>query len=596
MCKVSVIIPVWNSERYLAEAIDSVINQSFHDFELIALDDGSTDKSPDILKDFAQKDSRIKVIPCEHQGYSPLLNLGVSLAKGEYIARMDSDDVCLPDRFEKQVTFLDNHLDYVAVGSQALRIDPEGDPIGNIDFPLDHDTIDSSQMNGRGKIMHPASMIRQKAMVKINGYRPEFEPGEDYDLFIRLAEVGKLANLPDVLLKYRMHTKNVTVERKEHHQKVKQQALQEAHRRRNIDREPVTILINDSPSHESDFRFFWMEMALSSGFYQSARKNAWLGFKSKPLSKHSINSLILGLGGIMTSFTRKFYHTVFPVLRERPVALLFGLIGRFLDYAKAAIDRTKKLIPKDMYTLALLCNYLQWTGGRISRFSTGLFKVNTKVHNQDINIILRSQSSDIMTFAEVIMSSEYAPVIDLIKKEGYAISPLIIDAGANIGISTVLFKSYFPKARIICIEPDSENIELLQKNIHENHLDNCQVIQSGLWYKDCNLAISNDFRDGLPWSIKVVEDEEGGIRGLSITSLLQACLNQRIGLLKIDIEGSEFEIFKNQESVIPLLRQSDYIVIEIHEEFGKFSDIQSILEENSFICIKSGHLLIAKSI
>ncbi len=311
MCKVSVIMPIWNSERYLAEAIESVINQTFLNFELIALDDGSTDQSPQILKNFAQKDLRIKIISCEHQGYSPLLNLGLSMAKGEYIARMDSDDICLPDRFEKQVTFLDNHLDYVAVGSQALRIDPESDPIGNVDFPLDHDTIDSSQMNGRGKIMHPASMIRQKALLKINGYRPQFEPGEDYDLFLRLAEVGKLANLPDVLLKYRMHTKNVTIERKEHHQQVKQMALKEAFHRRNLNPEKIpTILINDSPSQESDFRFLWMDMALSSGFYKYARKNAWLGFKSESLSKKSIKSLMLGLGGIITVYSRKIYHSL----------------------------------------------------------------------------------------------------------------------------------------------------------------------------------------------------------------------------------------------------------------------------------------------
>ncbi|BAY66033.1 family 2 glycosyl transferase [Calothrix brevissima NIES-22] len=318
MYKISVIMPVWNSERYLAEAVESVINQTFTDFELIALNDGSTDQSLQILKNFAQQDQRIKVISYEHQGYSPLLNLGLSMAKGEYIARMDSDDICTPERFEKQVEFLDNHLDYVAVGAQALRIDPEGDPIAYIDFPLDNDAIDTSQMNGKGKIMHPASMIRKKVLLEINGYRPEFEPGEDYDLFLRLAEVGKLANLPDVLLKYRMHTKNVTVKKKEHHQQVKQQALQEAYERRNLNQKTVpTILINDSPNQESDFRFLWMEMALSHGFYQSARKNAWLGFQAKPFSQHSIKSLILGFGGILTSYSRKIYHNYFPVFRQK---------------------------------------------------------------------------------------------------------------------------------------------------------------------------------------------------------------------------------------------------------------------------------------
>jgi glycosyltransferase involved in cell wall biosynthesis len=310
MPKISVIMPVWNSDLYLAEAVESVLNQTFSDFELIALDDGSTDNSLEILRNFAKNDPRIKVMSFEHQGYSPLLNLGLSMAMGEYIARMDSDDVCLAERFEKQVLFLDNHPDFVAVGSQALKIDPESDPIGYTNFPLDHHAIDMNQIDGRGKIMHPASMIRQSALSVIDGYRPEFEPGEDFDLFLRLAEVGKLANLPDALLKYRMHTKNVTVDKKERHQRVKQQALEEAYTRRNLDREILpTIQTNDSPSQESDFRFFWMEMALSSKFYGSARKNAWLGFRSKPLAKHSIKSLILGFGGVMTSYFRKIYHT-----------------------------------------------------------------------------------------------------------------------------------------------------------------------------------------------------------------------------------------------------------------------------------------------
>jgi FkbM family methyltransferase len=583
MCKVSVIMPVWNSDLYLDEAVESVLNQTFDDFELIALDDGSTDRSLEILHNFSKQDPRVKVISFEHQGYSPLLNLGLSIAKGEYIARMDSDDVCLPARFEKQVLFLDNHSEYVAVGSQAIKIDPESDPIGYTDFPLTHDAIDMSQIDGRGKIMHPASMIRQSALSKIDGYRPEFEPGEDFDLFLRLAEVGKLANLPDSLLKYRMHTKNVTVDKKERHQRVKQQALAEAYARRNLDLSKlVKIQTNDSPLQESDFRFFWMEMALSSKFYGSARKNAWLGFQSKPLAKHSIKLLILGFGGIMTSYFRKIYHTGFPILKERPVALFFGLIGRFLDYAKAAIDRIKRLIPKEMYTLALLSSYLQWTGGRISCPERGIFKIYTKILDREVNFSLRSRSSDIMTFAEVIMSGEYLPVIELIQQQEREFSPLIIDAGSNIGLSTIFFKSYFPQARVICIEPDTDNVVMLQKNLNENNLSNCDVIQAGLWYKDCQLAISHDFRDGEAWSLRVIEQEEGNVSAIGISSLLESCSGERIGLLKIDIEGSEFELFRKLEVMIPLLNASDFIVAEIHQEFGDISEIENILSNNFF--------------
>lgn len=308
MPQISVIMPVWNSQQYLTEAVESVLAQTFKDFELIALDDGSTDTSLEILQKFENQDSRIRVISGEHQGYSPLLNKGLSLAQGEYIARMDSDDVCLPNRFEEQVHFLNKNPDYVAVGSQAIRIDPEGDAIAQMEFPTDHNTIDQSQIAGRGKIMHPASMIRTEALLKINGYRPEFEPGEDFDLFIRLAEVGKLANLSQPLLKYRTHLKNVTVTRKEKHCEVKQEALRQAYQRRGLNEPIPTISINDVPGEESKSRFLWMEMALAHGFYHSARKNAWLAFQAQPMTIRTIKALLLGYGGVFTNSARKFYR------------------------------------------------------------------------------------------------------------------------------------------------------------------------------------------------------------------------------------------------------------------------------------------------
>ncbi|NEO92711.1 MAG: FkbM family methyltransferase [Moorea sp. SIO3G5] len=596
MYKVSVIMPVWNSERYLAEAVDSVLNQTLKDFELIALDDGSTDKSLQILHDFAKQDSRIKVIASEHQGYSPLLNLGLSMAKGEYIARMDSDDVCFPERFEKQVKFLDEHPDYVAVGSQALRIDPEGDPIGYAKFPTDHENIDASQIEGQGKIMHPASMIRNDALIKVDGYRPEFEPGEDFDLFLRLAEVGKLANSSETLLKYRMHCKNVTVTKKERHQRVKQKALEEAYQRRTFNQDTVPVIkINDSPSNQSDFRFLWMHTALSSGFYSSARKNAWIGFKSASITQNSIKNLVLGLGGAEAFAVKNMYNKkpIFSIIIERPLSLFLGFIGRLLDYLKAAIDRIRSKIPKEAYTLALLNSFLIWNKGKLERPKKGFFRAIFNENNKDIYINIRSQSSDIMTFAEVLIAKEYFPVVELITKKSDKDIHLIIDAGANIGISSVFFKAYFPDASVICIEPDTENIALLKENISDNKLTNCKVIQGGLWYKDCQLGLLHDFRDGLSWSIRVAEQADGTIKGIGILSLLEWCGNKRIGLLKIDIEGSEFNIFRQSEVISKLLAKTDFLVAEIHQEFGSCTEIQSILFENGFFSFESGNLLIA---
>ena len=122
---VSVVMPVYNTERYVAHAVQSVLSQTFEDFEFIILDDGSVDRSMHIIQEVAENDDRIRFFPLEHQGYVSLLRRGLKHCRGEFIARMDSDDISTPDRFEKQVDFLRVNPDVVAVGSRVILIDPD---------------------------------------------------------------------------------------------------------------------------------------------------------------------------------------------------------------------------------------------------------------------------------------------------------------------------------------------------------------------------------------------------------------------------------------------------------------------------------------
>lgn len=300
-------MPVYNAENYVSEAIDSILNQTYSDFEFLIFDDGSTDRTPDILKYYSDKDSRVIVETLNHQGYSPLLNIGINKAKGCYIARMDSDDVSLPDRFYKQVSFLEGHPKHVAVGCQAVRIDPDGDPLGPMEFAIDHDDIDMSQVyNAKGLILHPGSMICRDALLEIGGYRPEFEPGEDFDLFLRLAEVGKLANLPDTLIKYRSHLKNVTVTKKLKHQNVKQKALDEAFERRKIAVDVPEIKLNDIPISESENHFIWMHTAIHSGYYRTAKKHALLGLRKSDKRRRDYYNYFQGILGPITFRLKKW--------------------------------------------------------------------------------------------------------------------------------------------------------------------------------------------------------------------------------------------------------------------------------------------------
>jgi hypothetical protein len=209
---VSVVLPVWNGERFLAEAIESILSQTFDSFELIVVDDGSTDSTAEIAFQFARRDPRVQVIRLEHNGIAHALNAGIARARGLYIARMDGDDVAHPARLQKQVAFLDANADCVAVGSAIEVIDEGGEHLGMRMFPEHHDDIIHTLMNTWSTaIAHPTLMTRMDALREVGGYRPACVPSEDLDLWFHLSGVGKLANLGESLLRYRRHRDTVGI-------------------------------------------------------------------------------------------------------------------------------------------------------------------------------------------------------------------------------------------------------------------------------------------------------------------------------------------------------------------------------------------------
>ncbi|WP_417238825.1 glycosyltransferase family 2 protein [Bizionia sp.] len=204
--KVTVLMPVYNCEAYVGEAIDSILGQSFTDFECLIIDDASTDKTVSIVKGYS--DSRIKFIrKPENTGYTNSLNYGLTIAQGEYIARMDGDDISLPERFAKQVTFMDAYPEVVACGTTYSII---GSGIIK-KVPINHGDI-KVQLLQKTCFGHPTVMLRKAVFEKFKvAYNSDREPAEDYDLWVRLLKYGKLANLPEVLLSYRVHDGQVSV-------------------------------------------------------------------------------------------------------------------------------------------------------------------------------------------------------------------------------------------------------------------------------------------------------------------------------------------------------------------------------------------------
>ena len=209
---VSVVMPVRNASIYLKHSIESILEQSFTDFEFLIVDDGSTDGSAEDLRRYADADPRIRLTVRANAGLVSTLNEMLRAARGEFIARMDADDVALPNRFKDQLDFLRTHPDIVCVGGAYVRIDERGRRIMTVHFKEDHEAIQESALSGVGPLCHPSVMMRRKAVMQVGGYDHRWVYAEDLDLWLRLGEVGRLANLPQVVLFYRVHKNGRTWE------------------------------------------------------------------------------------------------------------------------------------------------------------------------------------------------------------------------------------------------------------------------------------------------------------------------------------------------------------------------------------------------
>lgn len=208
---VSVIMPVYNSEKYLSEAIESILAQTLTDFEFLIFDDGSTDNSKLIIDSYAKKDKRIYTYcSSQNQGYTLHLNIGLEKARGPYIARMDSDDISMPNRLEDQVNFLNENPSVVVVGSSSIIIDESSSQIG-----LDIRQSDSSYLFWQSfftnPVSHPTVMFRKEVVLNIGSYDINKEPSEDYDLWTRILKKNDISNIIPPLLKYRKHTNSISI-------------------------------------------------------------------------------------------------------------------------------------------------------------------------------------------------------------------------------------------------------------------------------------------------------------------------------------------------------------------------------------------------
>lgn len=209
---ISIVMPVYDAGSFLRQALDSVLSQTYKNWELICVDDGSIDNSFNILQEYALTDLRIKVYKNKkNQGVSATTNFAISKSQGQYLARMDADDVMTPDRLEKQIKYLRKNPQVLVLGGQCSLINEKSENIGKKMFPLTHQEI-YKMMYEAMPIQQPTMIINLKLLPKdFSWYEKKTNTAEEVDLLFRLFKYGEFANLPDYVLNYRLHGQNLSL-------------------------------------------------------------------------------------------------------------------------------------------------------------------------------------------------------------------------------------------------------------------------------------------------------------------------------------------------------------------------------------------------
>ena len=257
-------------------------------------------------------------------------------------------------------------------------------------------------------------------------------------------------------------------------------------------------------------------------------------------------------------------------------------MGAIFNRILCAFNYQEKYVPLKREIFGLLKNNI-----KIVRKNNNILILKS-INNFDNKFLLRLRTSDIPVFNQVVIEEEYLPIIDIVKKK-YDENQIkiIVDAGANIGLTSIFFNSYFNQAKIIAIEPEESNFKQLAKNIKTNKIENRVIaINKALWVNSTDkLSISNEFRDGQNWakSVKISDSKNKIIKPITIKELLDNyAKNQTIDILKIDIEGAEAVLFNSLDFINVLVHSVRFLCFEIHEEFMKKELFYKILSENNF--------------
>lgn len=210
---ISVILPAYNCEKFLAEAIQSILNQTYDSFELIIVDDGSTDRTLEIARLYGEKDNRVRVLSQKNMGVSAALNRGIQEARYDWIAIMHADDIALPHRLERQIQASRENPKVVAWGAYAYHINEKGKILGlsKVGATSEEEFYKMMHNGELIHLIHPTAFMMRKAIMRVGGYNSAFDGSEELELFHRLSDLGPILAIPEPLICYRIHASSVTM-------------------------------------------------------------------------------------------------------------------------------------------------------------------------------------------------------------------------------------------------------------------------------------------------------------------------------------------------------------------------------------------------
>ena len=292
MPTVSVIMPMKNGEDYVADALQSIVNQDLADIEVIVIDDGSSDSSVAIAKKIGERDGRLKIVANPGSGIVDALNAGISLAEAPLLARMDCDDVSMPDRLRLQVERFDANQELLLLGTAGICIDSESRETGAIEVPQESAHIRDALLK-HNPMLHPTTMFRAAPMRRVGGYRRAFTFAEDYDLWTRFSELGQLANMGERLVKLRTHSAQTSKIRR-NRQKAAAALVRQAAALRRLHAEPFDA---DGSAEDAIKSFLLWRAGQGHGIDSNERRDIELLLRTPGVSA-ALTRKVLSLGMI----------------------------------------------------------------------------------------------------------------------------------------------------------------------------------------------------------------------------------------------------------------------------------------------------------